>query len=356
MDWLTPTLILEFVVGLVLLILLHEFGHFLVARWLKVDVLEFGIGLPPRMLKLFTWKGTLFSLNWIPFGGFVLPKGENDPTVKGGLAAASPWVRLSVSFAGPAINFLAGALLFSLVFAQLGVIPDTSKVQLYEIEAGSPAAQAGLLAGDIILEANGSAIETTEELRSVITKHLGEPFELQVERNGEELAFQVTPRANPTKDQGALGIYMGNPYEEFTWPKGIRAGFQQIGVYTKMLGDVAGRLVRQETTADEVGLVGIVGMGNQYIQLRQTDTAEGIPASVSSLIFFATISVSLGIMNLLPIPALDGGRILMVIPEIITGKRVPVRFENWLNGISFLLLLLLLVFINARDIFNLVTK
>src|SRR3972149_2861686 len=97
-------------------VLIHEFGHFVAARLLKVDVEEFGIGLPPRALKLFRWKGTDFTLNWLPLGGFVRPKGENDPNVVGGLAAASPWVRLGVLFAGPLMNLLAGVLVNSILF------------------------------------------------------------------------------------------------------------------------------------------------------------------------------------------------------------------------------------------------
>ena len=102
-------------------VLIHEFGHFVAARLLKVDVEEFGIGLPPRALKLFRWKGTDFTLNWLPLGGFVRPKGENDPNVVGGLAAASPWVRLGVTAAGPLANLLLGAI-FSAIIIILGRI------------------------------------------------------------------------------------------------------------------------------------------------------------------------------------------------------------------------------------------
>jgi len=132
-------------------VLIHELGHFVAARLLKVDVEEFGIGLPPRALTLFRWKGTAFTLNWLPLGGFVRPKGENDPSVEGGLAASNPWVRLGVLFAGSFMNLLAGVLVNSMLFAQMGV-PDMTSVMLYEVSPNSPAEQAGLQAEDLILD------------------------------------------------------------------------------------------------------------------------------------------------------------------------------------------------------------
>ncbi len=99
---------IQFVIVLGLLLFFHEFGHFIVARLFKIEVEEFGVGLPPRLVKLFKWHGTDFTLNWIPFGAFVRPKGENDPNVKGGMAAASPWVRLAVLLGGPTMNILIG--------------------------------------------------------------------------------------------------------------------------------------------------------------------------------------------------------------------------------------------------------
>src|SRR5512140_1478113 len=117
-----PTMILSslslliFIAVFAGVVFIHEFGHFIVARLLKVEVEEFGFGLPPRMLTLFHWKGTQFTLNWLPIGGFVRPKGENDPSVPGGLAAASPWTRLAVLFAGPTMNLLLGIVVFSVLF------------------------------------------------------------------------------------------------------------------------------------------------------------------------------------------------------------------------------------------------
>src|SRR5512138_1243100 len=119
-------------------VFIHEFGHYVVARLLKVEVEEFGFGLPPRIVKLFRWKGTDFTLNWLPIGGFVRPKGENDPKIKGGLAAASPWTRLAVLTAGPLMNLVLGVVVFSLLFFNMG-IPDYHQVQIGQVLPGSPA-------------------------------------------------------------------------------------------------------------------------------------------------------------------------------------------------------------------------
>ena len=112
--------LIQFIGGIAVLILLHEFGHFIAARLLKVEIEEFGIGFPPRMVTLFERNGTIFSLNWLPLGGFVRPKGENDPDIEGGLAAASPWVRLGVLFAGPLTNILVGIILGTFLFYSIG--------------------------------------------------------------------------------------------------------------------------------------------------------------------------------------------------------------------------------------------
>src|SRR4030067_3636395 len=132
-----------FMVGLAALILIHEFGHFIAARLLKGEVEEFGIGFPPRLVKLFEHKGTIFSLNWIPLGGFVRPKGENDPSIPGGLAAANPWVRLGVLIAGPAMNLLVGVIIGIVLVYNFGErIPE--KVLIASIAGGSPAEAAGV--------------------------------------------------------------------------------------------------------------------------------------------------------------------------------------------------------------------
>ena len=162
-------------------IFIHEFGHFVAARLLKVEVEEFGFGFPPRILKLFHWKGTDFTLNWLPFGGFVRPKGENDPSVAGGLAAASPWTRLGVLVAGPSMNLLVAVVVFSLIFLNIGV-PDYNQVQIGAVLDDSPAASAGIQANDIVVSVNGVAVTDAGQLHDLIYANLDKPVQLGLRR------------------------------------------------------------------------------------------------------------------------------------------------------------------------------
>ena len=160
-----------------------------------MEVEEFGFGLPPRILTLFHWKGTEITLNWLPLGGFVRPKGENDPNVPGGLAAASPWTRLAVLFAGPTMNLLLGVVVFSLLFFQMGV-PDYTKVQIGDVMPASPAAQAGLKLNDVIVSANGVTINDSTKLHDIIYANLDKPVQFTVRRGKQTSALPPRHPAN----------------------------------------------------------------------------------------------------------------------------------------------------------------
>ena len=176
-------------------VFIHEFGHFVVSRLLKVEVEEFGFGLPPRLARLFRWRGTDFTLNWLPIGGFVRPKGENDPSIPGGLAAASPWIRLAVLSAGPAMNLLLGVVVFSLLFFNLGV-PDYSQVQISAVLPDSPAARAGIQVNDIVVSVNGIAIHDAGQLHDLIYANLDTPVDVTVRRGTETFSFTATPSSS----------------------------------------------------------------------------------------------------------------------------------------------------------------
>ncbi|MDD2695999.1 MAG: M50 family metallopeptidase, partial [Anaerolineales bacterium] len=177
--------LLQFILGLAVLIFLHESGHFLAARLFKVEVEEFGIGFPPRLVKLFEAGGTKFTLNWIPLGGFVRIKGENDPEVPGGLAASKPWVRLAVLFAGPLTNLLLGVVLAVVLFYNLGE-PVLDKVVVQQVAPNSPAQQAGLLPGDVILSVEGQPVTGIEDLQEAIRARLGLPTRLGYQRGDQQ--------------------------------------------------------------------------------------------------------------------------------------------------------------------------
>ena len=345
------TEIATFVAALAGLILIHEFGHFVAARLMKIEVEEFGLGFPPRLATLFTWKGTRFSLNWIPLGGFVRPKGENDPNIPGGLAAANPWKRLFVLFAGPFANLLVGIVLISMIINQVGVAV-TDQVQILEVLPNTPAAAAGLLAGDLLIEVDGVPVKSTTGLHDAIYASLDQPINLMYSRDGKKSEATLTPRSNPPAGQGAIGIVMGNPTRQVSLfaaiPLGVSATFEQ----GRQLLAFPVRMIRGQIAPEEGRLVGLKGMFDIYQEVRQSEPTLTIPRSVNIMSFFAMISISLGVLNLLPIPALDGGRILFTLPEIIIRRRIPPKYENAINLVSFALLLMLLLFINLQDFLN----
>jgi len=348
----TLTGVIEFVVALAVLIILHELGHFLVARLLKVEVEEFGIGFPPRILTLFKAGGTTFTLNAIPLGGFTRPKGENDPDVPGGLAAASPWVRLGVLFAGAFMNLALGVLLFAIIFALIGNVPVTNRVEVLGISPDSPAAVAGLQEGDIITRINDRKITSTDLLRRVVNANLDRPLTLFLQRGDQTLSVNLTPRSNPPAGQGAIGILMGNPTTQVTWYNMIPAGGMAVYTQGKMLLELPMRLLQGTAAPEEGRLVGLKGMFDMYQFVRQTESSAGVPAVANILYFFASITVSLGILNLFPFPALDGGRIIFVLPEIILRRRVPAEYENMIHLVGLGILLLFFLYINLQDFIN----
>jgi regulator of sigma E protease len=354
-------------------ILTHEFGHFIVARLLKVEVEEFGIGLPPRILTLFRWKGTEFTLNWLPLGGFVKPKGENDPNIPGGLAAASPWTRLAVLFAGPIMNLLTAVIVFAYLFYQMG-IPDYNKVQIGDVLANSPAAQAGIQINDIVLKADGQTISDPTTLHTIIYSNLDKPVTLTIQRGNQTLTLTVTPSSSRPQNVGAVGISMG--------PAMVRSGsvleatgygFIAVYDYIDQLVSLPSQIIRGQVSPDQgrfVGLKGIYDLFGQAvsrdIQSRQTTSTTPPPSSSSStskpvnpqeptyftLQIIALLTVSVGFINLFPFPALDGGRILFVLYELITRRRVKPEFENYVHAVGFVILLLFMIYVNAMDFIN----
>jgi len=329
----------QFIGGIAVLIFIHELGHFLAARLFKVEVEEFGIGFPPRLFTLFEAGGTKFSLNSIPLGGFVRLKGENDPSVPGGLAAAKPWTRLGVIFAGPLTNLGLGVILSIFLFFRMGE-PILDRVQVQFVAPLSPAENAGLQVGDIITHFAGQDIKSTDQLHEAIYSHLGEPQPMIYQRGEQTYTVTITPRNPATPDEGAIGILMGYETRPTTWAKAIPRGLNAAFQYGKAVFLLPINLVRGNITPDQARPVGYKGMFDIYQQVS------------NPLWFFTMITMSLGIFNLFPIPALDGGRIVLTLPEIIIRRRVPPQYENVIHLIGFTVLLLLLIYINLQDFLN----
>jgi regulator of sigma E protease len=353
-------------------ILTHEFGHFIVARLLKVEVEEFGIGLPPRITTLFRWKGTDFTLNWLPLGGFVRPKGENDPSIAGGLGAASPWTRLAVLFAGPTMNLLTAVIVFAYLFNQMG-IPDYNKVQIGDVIANSPAAQAGIQVNDIISSVNGQSVSDPTMLRNVIYANLDKPVTLTIQRGNETMTITTTPLSSRPQSEGALGISMG--------PAMVRSGniieatgYGFLAVYDQIsaLVSLPAEMIRGQVSPGQARVSGFIGMYeflNQTVSrdIQSRQSPQSVPPSSSSsnpkpvnpqeptyftIQLIAILTVSVGFLNLIPFPALDGGRIFFVLLELILRRRVKSEFENYVHAAGFAILIVFMIYVNAMDIIH----
>ena len=354
------------------MVIIHELGHFIAARLVKIEVEEFGIGFPtPGAITLFTWQGTRFTLNWLPIGGFVRPKGENDPNVEGGLAAAAPWKRLFVLSAGPFMNLVTAVLVISIIISQMGGIisspplDDTGpqEILITEVVPDSPADQAGLLMGDVLLKANGMQLTTTDEASDLIKASPDIPILFDVLRDGQTIDLTITPRMNEQAGRPLIGVSFcgGCEFKPVTnIAENLQYSMQLTGAQIYALVTLPIKLLRGSIEPEQgrlVGLKGIFDIMSQSVsndvEASQAQPASSAPspytAPVQTLSIIALLSISLGIFNLFPFPALDGGRILFVLPELLFRRRVPHQFENLVHGLGMTLLLLVMIYVNVRD-------
>ncbi|OGO23970.1 MAG: hypothetical protein A2Y54_03275 [Chloroflexi bacterium RBG_16_51_16] len=343
------------------MIFVHEFGHFLAARFFKIEVEEFGFGLPSyRLATLFTWKGTEFTIHALPLGGFVRPKGENDPSIEGGLAAANPWKRLVVLFSGPLMNLLTAVLVFAILIAMTGM-PASGPIRVADVSPGSPAEQAGFKSGDTITAIDGVRVTDVDQAIASIQASLDSPLLIEVERLGEHLTLTATPLSSRPEQEGALGIGLQPATRPATFSEvAIGAltitGLQAAAILYLPVALIGGVIAPED--ARVVGFKGIFDMFNvavqEDVQSRQGAAGAALPPRPSNwtLNLIGILSVTLGVMNLLPIPALDGGRILFTLPEILIRRRIPPQLENVVNGLAMLVLIALLLFVNLMDFIN----
>ena len=366
---------LIFILILGVLIFVHELGHFLVAIRNGIKADEFGFGFPPRIVGAvkndktgkyeIVWgekevksKNTIFSLNWIPLGGFVKIKGEDGGTLdKDSFATKSAWARIKVLAAGVTMNFILAWFLLSIVF-MLGApeaIEDDkkvkdAKVQISQVIDDSPAKEMGLAVGDQVVKAcDGKSfcrtIGKVEELQNFINEHKGQEIVLTIKRGDEISELKGVPRKEYPDDQGSLGVSLARTaLVQYPWyeaiGKGLTAVFDMIILILVTLGALIGQLFAGGKPAmDVAGPIGIAIMTKQVSALGLTYLLQ----------FTAVLSINLGIINILPFPALDGGRILFILIEKIKGSPVNQKFEQMANSIGFALLLLLMVVVTFRD-------
>jgi regulator of sigma E protease len=310
--------------------------------------------------------GTIYSLNWIPLGGFVKIKGEGgeDKEAPDSFAGKSAWKRIKVLAAGVIMNFILAWLLIS-VGLMIGApeaidsgasASSSSKIQIAEVAPDSPASSAGIMPGDEILktqtELSGQKIifKNVQEVQDYINANKGNQINLEIRRGADNLNIKITPRIIAPAGQGALGVSLvETALVRFVWYQAIWNGFlttlNLIAAIVVALGGIVGSLfMGKGVGADVAGPVGIAVIAKQ---------AAGL-GFVYILQFTALISINLGVINILPFPALDGGRILFILIEKIKGSPVGQKTEQAFHTAGFLLLILLLVLISFRDVSKLI--
>jgi regulator of sigma E protease len=341
-------MILTIVVGLVVLsvlIIVHELGHFLAAKATGVPVEEFGIGFPPRIYGK-KWRGTIYSINWIPFGGFNRIAGEIDPKVPKGLASRGYGVRLFVLAGGIIMSLLLPFVLMSVAY----MVPHNivqGKVLVEQVAADSPAATAGIKAGDTIISADGRPVQNAGDLARDVQLHLGAVMDITVRHaDNTTETVKLVPRWKPPADQGAIGIqYQVDNATVLSeslpfWraiPTGVRDCAETLVLYKNgIIGMIIGAV--PFVPAGPVGIVQVAG-----------EVAHSGVSPVLELTAF--ISIAIAITQIIPFPALDGGRILFVLIEWARrGKRISPRIEGIVHTIGFVVLLTLLLLVTYQDI------
>lgn len=364
--------VLGFIVALVPLIALHEMGHMFVAKWIGVWVREFGIGLPPRIAKLFKWQETEFTLNALPLGGFARMEGEDiletpqastEETAemseeereakKHSLYAQPPGKRMLIFAGGSMMNFITGWVLAILLFLTGVPVIDAMQVKITQVVPNSPAAAADLQAGDTIVSVNEQPIDDIELVTELTQDNLGEEITLTVTRDGEERTVSLTPRVDPPPNEGAMGVLLtGEPTEyhvEATpLPRALLNG--TLSFFNIILQTLWApiRILQGIIPLEAARPVGIVNISRiAYDSIQQSFTTGTLIPVLNLLIL---VNVSLVVFNLLPIPALDGGRILLTAIEKIRNKPLSPRIQERVHQVALIIFMLLFVVITVLDL------
>ena len=360
---------------LVVLVLVHELGHFVVAKRAGITVEEFGIGFPPRITSV-TRGGTRYSLNWIPLGGFVKMLGEDgdvevrrlreqgftDDEVEHAMAGAfnrrPVWVRIAVLLAGVAMNFLLAAVLFSAAFSMPTLIGH-GPLTVVDVQEDSPA-EGSLEVGDVIVGVDGQTFERSAELTAYVSERAGSSVTLQIVRGGDELDVRLIPRVL-TEEQLGRGIGpVGFAYEPERIVDGPSRADGVVDAVTSGFGTAWSLAVQiPGGLADAVG--GLIGLNPDAGEARgpigiAQETGRVLEAPlVSQLLFVGLLSVNLAVLNVLPFPPLDGGRILVVLVEAIRRRRLPAEREALIYLTGFAVLIALVILVSINDIQRLIT-
>ncbi|MFI5241232.1 MAG: M50 family metallopeptidase [Microgenomates group bacterium] len=349
--------ILVFILVLSVLVIVHEFGHYWVAKKNGVWVEEFGFGLPPKIFGKRIGE-TIFSLNLFPFGGFVRLHGEMEEegitNPNRAFLNKKKRVRALIVIAGVVMNFILAVVCFAIVYSFSGIPRDSHKVKVLDVTAGTPAQISGLISGDIIKSVDGKVMTKADEFISYVDTKKGKKVTFEVERDSNNIKLTATPRENPPQGEGPLGVIITNT--EIYYPPviqrpfyGIYYGFKDAVFWGKTVivgfATMFGGLFRGQAPQDFAGPVGIFAITSQAAKV----------GALSVINFIGILSVNLAILNILPIPALDGGRLLFIAIEGVIGKKIIPKVESIIHSVGFILLILLLIAITAHDIRQVIT-
>lgn len=345
---------LLFLVILVVLVVLHELAHFATAKIFGIKVLEFGIGFPPRAAGR-RWGETDYTINWLPFGGFVRLLGEEDPGHPRSLAAAARWKRFIVLVSGSITNLLLPILLFAIAFT----IPHEESIGravVASVVPGAPAAEAGFKNGDVIYEIGGREAKNFSDASRLIRLNLGKEIDIVVRRDQDFRKLRVEPRWTPPEGQGPTGIMIqaqctfvgGEGCVQFTetvslppWesiPAGVQATFDSLILARNELVS----WVKGGSSPEVAGPVGIA----------QTTGEVAREGGITPLLQLAALlSINLGILNLLPLPMLDGGRVFFLLVEIVRGgRRIAPEKEAVVHLVGLIVFIAIAIAVTFADI------
>lgn len=373
--------IILFIIIFGIIVLSHEFGHFLVGRKNGIHVVEFAIGMGPTLFHI-DRGGTKYAVKLLPFGGACVFEGddgfsreegekpaENDAEgiyreiplgtkeifplqkdVGGSFLKASVWSRIATIFAGPFVNLLLGFLIALILVAYRGT--DLPVIQ--KISEGSAAAEAGLMAGDVITKMNGERIHLYREVRlNSMLNSDGKDFSISYLRDGKEYSVVVTPTYSEEDDRYYIGLMGIGKYAQCSGLSIIKYGFYESEFVVKNTIKSLQMLVTGKLGKDDIS--GPVGVADYVGETYETAKAYGFMTVLMSMLELVVIlSINIGIMNLLPLPALDGGRLVFLFAEVVRGKPVPPEKEGFVHMAGLILFFLLMIFVMYNDIMRLI--
>lgn len=370
--------VIAFFVVLSVLVLIHEFGHFITAKKLGIKVEEFGFGFPPRVFGKKIGE-TLYSINLLPIGGFVKLYGEDSaggaairysqvasrkneerkatsdsreatgPDLKRAFFARPIWQRFIIVFAGVVMNFFLAVVLISYLFSAKGVALPIKNVRVVEVMKDSPAAHGGLKKGDEVIEINNKKVTKTQEFANTAKKNAGKLIELRIKRGEQEFTIKLIPRESYPKGEGPLGVAITNiEIKKYPWyqapffgtVEAFKFSWMILSGLFQMVSDLVLRGQKPLGVAGPVGVAELTGQAVSY----------GFDAT---LWFVALLSLNLAVVNVLPIPALDGGRLFFILFEAVSRKKVSAKYESMAHAIGLAVLLVLILIITFYDVIRL---